>query len=193
MTLALLLASVACLLGDPCAVRRLGDLPRARDGPPPARRFRSRRTNWQLLSAEISADVDLYAACVEAGLSTATAARVVAGCCRSPRVRAVWATVAALAAIGVPAQRAWEAAAGVPGLEQLAQLVSSSQQSGARVVEGARRIAQSLRQDSADSATARAERAGVLIAMPLTLCFLPAFLILGLAPVIISLAAELLA
>ena len=41
-------------------------------------------------------------------------------------------------------------------------------------------------------ATARAERAGVLIALPLTLCFLPAFLVLGLAPVVISLGTALL-
>ncbi|MDU6013102.1 MAG: type II secretion system F family protein, partial [Corynebacterium sp.] len=37
-----------------------------------------------------------------------------------------------------------------------------------------------------------AERAGVFIALPLAVCFLPAFIVLGLAPVVISLGAQLL-
>ena len=43
-----------------------------------------------------------------------------------------------------------------------------------------------------DAAEARAQRAGVLIAAPLGLCFLPAFLVLGVAPVVIGLAGEVL-
>ena len=48
------------------------------------------------------------------------------------------------------------------------------------------------RHDAERLVAARAERAGVLIALPLTACFLPAFLVLGLAPVVISLGTELL-
>ena len=44
-----------------------------------------------------------------------------------------------------------------------------------------------------DSAQARAQRAAVLITGPLGLCFLPAFLVLGIAPVVIGLAREALA
>ena len=50
-----------------------------------------------------------------------------------------------------------------------------------------------LRADLLDSAQARAQRAAVLITGPLGLCFLPAFLVLGIAPVVIGLAREALA
>ncbi|NJA60175.1 translation initiation factor IF-2, partial [Streptomyces sp. NEAU-H3] len=43
----------------------------------------------------------------------------------------------------------------------------------------------------ARGATAAARRAGVLVTAPLGLCFLPAFLILGVAPVLLGLAGEL--
>ena len=44
-----------------------------------------------------------------------------------------------------------------------------------------------MRQDDNDAAVATAERAGVLIAAPLALCFLPAFMLLGLVPVVVGL------
>jgi pilus assembly protein TadC len=40
-------------------------------------------------------------------------------------------------------------------------------------------------------AAAAAERAGVLIAGPLGLCFLPAFVCLGIVPVVVGLAGEI--
>ena len=43
-----------------------------------------------------------------------------------------------------------------------------------------------------DVAEARAQRAAVLITAPLGLCFLPAFLVLGVAPVVIGLADDVL-
>ena len=61
-------------------------------------------------------------------------------------------------------------------------------------VRGATRTARAeslrVRDALADAAEARAQRAGVLIAAPLGLCFLPAFLVLGVAPVVIGLAGE---
>ena len=48
----------------------------------------------------------------------------------------------------------------------------------------------SVRTWSAVSATAAAERAGVLIAGPLGLCFLPAFVCLGVVPVVAGLAGD---
>ena len=55
-------------------------------------------------------------------------------------------------------------------------------------VEGAR-----IRAELIDTAQERAQRAAVLITGPLGLCFLPAFLVLGIAPVVIGLAGEALA
>ena len=43
-----------------------------------------------------------------------------------------------------------------------------------------------------DAAEARAQRAGVLIAAPLGLCFLPAFVLVGIVPLVATLGMPLL-
>ena len=48
-----------------------------------------------------------------------------------------------------------------------------------------------FRQDAGHAAVAAAERAGVLIAGPLGLCFLPAFVCLGIVPVVAGLAGDI--
>ena len=103
-----------------------------------------------------------------------------------------WRTVASLLAVGAEPERAWEPMAAVPGLSDLAALAAGSAASGTRVATAAGRISGRLRRRAEDRATAAGERAGVLIAMPLTLCFLPAFFILGLAPVVLGLAGNIL-
>lgn len=137
-----------------------------------------------------ASDITLFAACFRAGLPLPSAAGAVAdthGVARSP-----WRTVTALSALGAPPERAWAELHAVPGGEALASLVTMSDASGTAIVDGCRRIAAELQADAADRAKAKAERAGVLIAIPLTAFFLPAFFVLGLAPVVISLGANLI-
>jgi pilus assembly protein TadC len=64
--------------------------------------------------------------------------------------------------------------------------------SGAALAQGIEDLAVQLRAEAADSASAKAERAAVLIAGPLGLCYLPAFLCLGVVPVVAGLAGEVL-
>lgn len=140
----------------------------------------------------LAADIDLYAACLRAGLTPAAAAVALVEAGSDPVTGEAWRAVSALLAIGVPAERAWAEVADLPGLGDLAGLARMSGRSGSAMSEACGRISAGLRADAADRATARAERAGVLIALPLTACFLPAFLVLGLAPVVISLGTQLL-
>ena len=84
--------------------------------------------------------------------------------------------------MGVVAGRAWEPMRGIEGLGELAALATMSERSGGALSTGCERIVDKLRNDTAHAATAAAERAGVLIALPLAVCYLPAFFILGLAP-----------
>lgn len=135
-------------------------------------------------------DIRLFAACCRAGLPVALAAATVAD--THAAAESPWHTVAALSALGVDAERAWAELHTVPGGAELASLVALSDSSGAALAAGCERIAQQLLDDAAQHATAAAERAGVLIALPLTACFLPAFFILGLAPVLINLGTTLL-
>lgn len=159
-----------------------------RDGPPRRLRLPGMRPAPPPPLA-LAHDIDLFSACLGAGLGPAHAAGAVATVSEVP----AWGDAASLLALGVPASRAWEELGDVPGLEELAILIVMSEQSGAAIASGAARLAQALRDDAADAATARAERAGVFISLPLALCFLPAFIVLGLAPIVISLGTDLLA
>ncbi|MDU0478597.1 type II secretion system F family protein [Staphylococcus chromogenes] len=140
----------------------------------------------------IAADIDLFAACIESGLSTAQAAACVAKLADQANEPA-WQSIAALLAIGVDARAAWAPAEEIEGLREIARAAQASTHTGAALAMTCKRTAESLRSDARDAAVAAAERAGVLIAMPLTLCFLPAFFILGLAPIVINLASTMLA
>ena len=147
---------------------------------------------------DTAADLELFVACVSAGLSPARAAAAVAttSSCAAWRSTAsscaAWRSTASLLSLGVDADRAWRELAQAPGLGELAALARSSHHSGAGLSNGCSRIAARLRDDGADHATAEAERAGVLIALPMTLCYLPAFFLLGLAPMVISLGTSIL-
>lgn len=137
-----------------------------------------------------ASDIALFAACVTAGLPPALAAATVAD--TYPSGASPWHTTAALLALGAHPERAWSELRPLPGGADLTDLVTLSNASGTALANGCTRIAERLRSTSADAATAKAERAGVLIAIPLTAFFFPAFFVLGLAPVVISLGADML-
>ncbi|WP_080793120.1 type II secretion system F family protein [Corynebacterium pacaense] len=193
MSLAVLLAAIALFIGPPAPTSRLGAGNggsahlRIRAGP--WARFRSTDTGDPV---ELAGDIDVFAACLDAGLGTRDSAEVVARMTGDPH-RGAWMSAVALLGVGVPAERAFTAMEGRGGLEELASLATVSARSGSAFSAGCVRIADTLRADAADHRTAAAERAGVLIALPLATCFLPAFMILGLAPVILGLGSDLLA
>jgi pilus assembly protein TadC len=54
------------------------------------------------------------------------------------------------------------------------------------------RRARELREQAAAAAEALAHRAGVLVLLPLALCFLPAFVCLGVLPTVVGLAVPAL-
>lgn len=140
------------------------------------------------VSATTARDIDVFAACLQAGLSPGTAAGAVARISPSP----CWGRASALLNLGVDTALALEELRAEPGLEDLATLVGLSRDSGAAVAEGCARMSRQLRETLAADAVARAERAGVLISLPLTVCFLPAFIVLGLVPIIVGLGAQML-
>ena len=139
---------------------------------------------------EVAADVDLFAACLHAGLSNQAAATAVAHVARS--TKQYWAEVSSLLAVGASTSRAWQGMEELDGLGELARLAIRSEHSGAAIARGCARLSTNLRDDAQAHAVARAERAGVLISLPLTVCFLPAFIVLGLVPIVISLGSQML-
>lgn len=172
--------------------------------PPALRRLRTPDSGQEPESAATTdplanaAVFDLLAACLRAGLPMASAARAVAPTA-PPTVAAALHRAAELLALGAEASTAWHRAAtecanrpGGDEIEALARLARRSARSGASLATAVTELAGQRRAAVEDAAAARAERAGVLIAGPLGLCFLPAFLCLGIVPVVIGLAGRVL-
>jgi pilus assembly protein TadC len=137
------------------------------------------------------------AVCLEIGLPVAAAVSAAADPLAG-RAGAELRRVAGLLELGADPAEAWRAAHdgstpnGSP-LAAFARAAARSAGTGAALARTARAEGARIRVALVDTAEARAQRAGVLITAPLGLCFLPAFLVLGIAPVVIGLAGQVLA
>ncbi|MFI1799297.1 type II secretion system F family protein [Streptomyces sp. NPDC020379] len=87
---------------------------------------------------------------------------------------------------------AWSRVGSLPQARALASCLERAQATGVPAVEPMSRLAGRLRAERSRAAGIRARRAGVLVTAPLGLCFLPAFLTVGVVPVVIGLASGLL-
>ncbi len=169
---------------------------RARAAPAAAPRKARRRVRGPDPLA-IASSLDVLAVCLAAGMSVSSAAAATA-----PSAPALLARVlrraADLLALGADPAAAWSAPPDLPPgsldsqTDALLRLARRSAASGVALAEAVTDLATQCRQDAAHTASAAAERAGVLIAGPLGLCFLPAFVCLGIVPVVAGLAADLL-
>jgi len=142
----------------------------------------------------IASSLDVLAVCLAAGMAVPTAAAATA---RSapPKLAAVLRRAADLLALGADPAVAWSHSPAGPldaQIDALLRLARRSASSGAALAGGVADLADQCRHDAAHAAAATGERAGVLIAGPLGLCFLPAFVCLGIAPVVAGLAGEVL-
>jgi Flp pilus assembly protein TadB len=138
----------------------------------------------------VAATWDLLAACLRAGLPVPTAVAVVAGELPAGPARALRSS-AELLALGADPATAWAPATSCPDTAPLARGARRAAQSGTALADLVTDLAASVRAAVADDAEATAQRAGVLITAPLGLCFLPAFVCLGVAPVVAGLAGQL--
>jgi pilus assembly protein TadC len=82
---------------------------------------------------------------------------------------------------------AWAAIADDESLAPLARALVRSQVSGASVVQAVERLADELERESLARAEDAARRVGVAAAIPLGVCLLPAFMLLGVVPTVASL------
>jgi pilus assembly protein TadC len=149
------------------------------------------RDNADTVWVHLPLAADLLAACLAAGAGPHAAAEAV-GSSLGGLVGERLTQVAAELRLGAEPADAWGRLGALPGAHALALCLERSQATGAPAVEPMTRLAAQCRAEQARSATAKARRAGVLATAPLGLCFLPAFLTVGVAPVLIGLAARLL-
>lgn len=146
----------------------------------------------------VAVHADLLASCLDAGMAVGPALRAVSDTIDRgpPRIddggpMATLDAVVVMLSLGADADTAWRAADLDPGLAPLAAAARRSAAGGGRLADAAREHAAFLRGEDAAAGLRAAGRAGVLMTAPLGLCFLPAFLCLGLAPVVLGLLGQL--
>jgi Flp pilus assembly protein TadB len=135
---------------------------------------------------------DLLAACLRGGLPVPVAIRAIAADVPQPATEALRRT-AELLALGADPVAAWAPALAEPITAELARGARRSARSGAALATVAEGLAVTVRSSADDLADAKSQRAAVAVTGPLGLCFLPAFLCIGVVPVVIGLATRLLA
>ncbi|CAM5276158.1 type II secretion system F family protein [Streptomyces fumanus] len=134
---------------------------------------------------------DLLAACIAAGAGPVVAARAVGDALVGP-VGDALARGAAEVRLGGEPEGAWRHLAALPGASPLARLLERAGVSGLPAAGPVARLAAQARAEWARTTTARARRAAVMVSAPVGLCFLPAFIAVGILPVVIGLAGGVL-
>lgn len=97
---------------------------------------------------------------------------------------------AALLRLGAAPAEAWAALDDDPSLAPLAAVASRSSHSGIRLADGLVRQASAVREQLQVADVNRAQRVGVVALLPLGLCFLPAFVCLGIVPIVAGVAGS---
>jgi Flp pilus assembly protein TadB len=92
---------------------------------------------------------------------------------------------------GTPVQ-AWDQLSDVPGAERLVAMAVQSAERGIALAAAFDRVADDLRAAREADGEAAARRAGVLIMLPLGLCFLPAFVLAAVVPTVAAVIGDLL-
>jgi pilus assembly protein TadC len=134
---------------------------------------------------------ELMAACLAAGSGPAQAADAVGSSLGGPLGIRLVRTSTELR-LGAEPATAWAHFASLPGSDGFVGSMARAGTAGVPAVEQVTRLTGELRARQAREASARARRAAVLVTGPLGLCFLPAFLAVGVAPVVMGLAQSLL-
>lgn len=141
------------------------------------------RRRRERLAAAVPQVVDLMAACLGAGLSPPAALEHVAGAIGAPAADEL-AAVSARLRLGVDPATVWRDLARHPQLGGLGRALARAVESGASVAEAMQRLSEDLRRTARSDVESRARAVGVKAAVPLGLCLLPAFVLVGVVPLV---------
>lgn len=155
-----------------------------RSEPPAARRRRER------LRRDLPTAVDLLAAVLAAGGSFDRALDVVGRGIGGP-VGEELLRIRHQLDLGVDPGTVWRAVADHPQLAPLGRAAQRANESGASIAAAVRRLGDELRARARAEVEARAKTVEVRAAAPLGACFLPAFVLLGVVPLVAGLFMSL--
>ncbi|MGW0659217.1 type II secretion system F family protein [Streptodolium elevatio] len=150
------------------------------------------RLRRERMAADLPTAADLLSACLAAGAPPVEAVTAVADAIGGPLGSELRAAAASVRLGGDPA-RSWSALAASRELAPLARALSRSGEGGAPLAERIAHVADECRDRRRSDLTAAARRTAVRATLPLGVCFLPAFLLIGVLPVVVGLATPLLA
>ncbi len=150
--------------------------------------------------ADLPLACDLLAGCLASGATLLAAVEASAPALGGPLADRL-AEVSARLGLGAPPAEAWAAFARVPGrgaaarehrraLADVSRAVSAAAESGAPLSDVLAGLAEDARARALLAARLRARAVGVRAVLPLGLCFLPAFVLLGVVPLVAGMASQ---
>lgn len=142
------------------------------------------RRRAQLLD-DLPTGVDLLAACLAAGAAPESALVVVSRALGGPVGEELLAIHHRLE-LGVDPTQVWRAVAAHDQLGPLGRAVGRAHETGAPVGRAVHQLAEELRERARADVEARARSIEVKAAAPLGLCLLPAFVVLGVVPMVVG-------
>jgi pilus assembly protein TadC len=152
---------------------------------------RAVRRRREQLDADASVAAEILAACLASGSAPDRAAEAVAVAVGGP-VGDELRSVVGYLRLGGDIATSWRQLERVPALAAVGRSVARAAESGAPVAAAVATVADEHRRQRRWHAQLRASRVGVRAAAPLGLCFLPAFILIGIIPVIVGIGRTLL-
>lgn len=143
------------------------------------------------LVRQLPVAVDLVAACLAAGGTVPSAVAAVSHAMPGPVDDVLGPVVGALS-LGADPVVAWQELCDDPVLAPLGRVLVRAADGGVPASALLGRVADDLRSRAGAEARRRAEAVGVRALLPLGLCFLPAFVLLGVVPTVAGLVAGVL-
>lgn len=151
---------------------------------PAARRRRER------LAQELPVGVDLLAACLVAGAAPEQALGAVGMALGGP-VGEEFLLIHHRLSVGVDPSQVWREIARHPQLGPLGRTIDRAHLTGASISEGVRALAFELRATARTEVETRARAVEVKAAAPLGVCLLPAFVLLGVVPMVVGIFSSM--
>jgi Flp pilus assembly protein TadB len=148
------------------------------------------RRRREQLARELPVGVQLLASCVAAGAAVGPALQVVADALPGPlgdELRRLHHRLE----LGVDPQVVWRELGSHPQLAALGRTLGRAHESGASVAAAIEALAGELRARARSDVEERARSVDVRAAAPLGACFLPAFLLLGVIPLVVGIFSSM--
>lgn len=149
------------------------------------------RRHREMVVRSLPQVVDLLAVTLASGASPSSALTAVADAVEGPIAAELRSAVHGLR-LGRDPARVWRELSSRPGMAALGRAMARAVETGASVSDALHRLAEDLHASARLEGERKARSVGVRAAAPLGLCLLPAFVLLGVVPLVASTVSALL-